>query len=155
AEQLVHPHFIHEFKEYCRSKVSFAQKDEKEFEPANAHMAYLARCWQSFYTKTLRYFEERYAENLPQAFKQLQDDGHIEVMTCAPTHPYLPAQCEDTSIQAQVKMAIKIYRQMFGRAPKGMWLPKCGSRPAGWWHNPVPARRGEPPRQRKGVEEFL
>ncbi|MBI1747167.1 MAG: DUF1957 domain-containing protein [Acidobacteria bacterium] len=155
AEQLVHPHFIHGFKEYCQSKIDYAQKDEKEFESGNPLMAELARGWQKFYTKTLSYFKERYQENLINAFKILQDDGHIEIMSCAATHPYLPALSEDTSIQAQVKMAVKSYQRLFGTAPQGMWLPECGYRPPGQWQNPVPARHDEPPRRRKGLEEFL
>lgn len=155
AEQLIHPHFIYEFNEYCRAKIDYAKKDEKEFEPHNAHMAYLARRWQSFYTKTRNYFRSRYNENLVEAFRTLQDGGHVEIMSCAATHPYLPALCADTSIQAQVKMAVKSYRRMFGRAPRGMWLPECGYRPSVWWQDPIPSGQGRAPYKRKGVEEFL
>src|SRR5438105_2692945 len=110
AEQLIHPHFQWAFKEYCKMKMEYARKDEQDFHSTSPHLSYLAKMWQDFYTKTLGIFEKKYEENLVQAFRKFQDAGHVEIITCAATHAYLPLLSEDTSIQAQIKMAVKSYR---------------------------------------------
>ncbi|MBF0474247.1 MAG: DUF1957 domain-containing protein [Deltaproteobacteria bacterium] len=155
CEQLAHPDFKRKFEEYCWNKITEAQKDQAEFQHKDGHLNYLASQWEKFYQETLDHFTKRYGYDLLQGFKTLQDDGHIEIMTCGATHGYFPAMAEDTSIQAQTALARANYRKYFGRDPRGMWLPECGYRPSYWWRPPTPSRSGEWPYRRKGVEEFL
>jgi 1,4-alpha-glucan branching enzyme len=70
---------------------------------------------------------EKYHRNLVLAFKNFQDSGKLEVITCAATHGYLPLMdiCRE-SVRAQVKVAVSHYENNFGRKPKGIWLPECG-----------------------------
>jgi 1,4-alpha-glucan branching enzyme len=73
---------------------------------------------------------ERYHRNLVSAFKNFQDLGKMEIVTCAATHGYLPLMdvCRE-SVKAQVKVAVSHYESVFGRKPKGIWLPECGYQP--------------------------
>ena len=73
---------------------------------------------------------ERYKRNLVTAFKNFQDLGKIEIITCGATHGYFPLMelCRE-SIRAQVKVAVSHYESVFGRKPKGIWLPECGYQP--------------------------
>jgi len=73
---------------------------------------------------------ERYNRHLVRAFKNFQDAGKLEIMTCAATHGYLPLMdvCR-ASVRAQVKVAVSHYESVFGRKPRGMWLPECGYQP--------------------------
>lgn len=154
-EQLVHPHFKWAFKEYCRMKAYYAEKDEVDFRIYSAHRSWLAGLWKDFYWKTIDLFQNRYYEDIVQAYRKLQDHGHIEVITSAATHAYLPMLSRDASIAAQIKMAIKCYERLFGRKLNGIWLPECGYRPAVLWKNPVPAFQNQQPYWRKGIEEIL
>ncbi|MGD0336629.1 MAG: 1,4-alpha-glucan branching protein domain-containing protein [Candidatus Omnitrophota bacterium] len=72
----------------------------------------------------------RYDRNLVSAFKNFQDLGKIEIITCGATHGYFPLMdvCRD-SVRAQVKVAVSHYESVFGRKPKGIWLPECGYQP--------------------------
>ncbi|HOX28419.1 MAG TPA: DUF1957 domain-containing protein [bacterium] len=155
AEQLKLSHFKERFAKYCEEKIESSRQDKKNFEKHNAHMAYLATRWEAFYMNTLDRFTNRYRKDIIGAFRELQDAGHIEMMTCGATHAYFPAACEDTSIQAQVRTAVETHTENFGRPPRGLWLPECGYRPACRWAPPVGAKHGEIPYPRKGVEEFL
>jgi 1,4-alpha-glucan branching enzyme len=155
AEQLRHPHFKHEFQRYCEMKVRYAERDQAQFGGHDAHLEWLAKMWSDFYSGIQREFRENYFEDIVGSFRWLQDQGHIEVITCGATHGYFPMLGEDTAIQAQVKMAVRSYGEMFGRPPRGIWLPECGYRPAGMWSNPVPSLQWQAPRLRKGVDEFL
>lgn len=73
---------------------------------------------------------ERYRRNLVNAFKNFQDLGKLEIITCGATHGYFPLMdtCRE-SIRAQVKVAASHYESVFGRRPKGIWLPECGYHP--------------------------
>jgi len=73
---------------------------------------------------------ERYGRNLVSAFKNFQELGKLEIVTCAATHGYFPLMdvCRE-SIRAQVKVAVSHYESVFGRKPQGIWLPECGYHP--------------------------
>jgi 1,4-alpha-glucan branching enzyme len=73
---------------------------------------------------------ERYHRNLVLAFKNFQDLGKLEIITCAATHGYFPVMdvCKE-SVRAQVKVAAAHYESVFGRKPRGIWLPECGYYP--------------------------
>ena len=73
---------------------------------------------------------ERYNKNIIAAFKNFQDLGKLEIITCAATHGYFPLMdAVRPSIRAQVKVAVQHYESVFGRKPKGIWLPECGYHP--------------------------
>jgi 1,4-alpha-glucan branching enzyme len=73
---------------------------------------------------------EHYQRNLVLAFKKFQDLGKLEVITCGATHGYFPLMdvCKE-SVRAQVKVACSHYESVFGRRPRGIWLPECGYYP--------------------------
>lgn len=73
---------------------------------------------------------QRYNRNLITAFKNLQDSGKIEIITCAATHGYFPLMevCRE-SVRAQIKVAVTHYESVFGKRPNGIWLPECGYQP--------------------------
>ncbi|MFA5114573.1 MAG: 1,4-alpha-glucan branching protein domain-containing protein [Candidatus Omnitrophota bacterium] len=73
---------------------------------------------------------ERYNGNLSIPFKDLQDLGKVEIVTCGATHGYLPLmEAVRPSVRAQVKVAADHYQKVFGRRPGGIWLPECGYYP--------------------------
>ncbi len=60
------------------------------------------------------------------AFRQLQDEGVLEIITVGATHGYLPVIREASSRRAQIRVACESYERHFGRWPRGIWLPECG-----------------------------
>ena len=75
-------------------------------------------------------FVHSYRCNLIEAFGHLQELGRIELITTAATHGYLPLLLPDKSaVSAQVRVGIENYRRLFGRKPRGFWLPECGYYP--------------------------
>ena len=69
---------------------------------------------------------ERMGGDLVGAFKQLQDSGTIEILTCAATHAVLPLLANHPpSLRAQILTARDEYRVCFDRDPCGIWLPEC------------------------------
>lgn len=112
----------------------------------NQHLEYLAGFYQRYYEKIKDSLDRVYNRDLLGAFKRLQDEGYIEVVTCAATHGYLPLLGTDSAIRGQLKAGIESYRRFFHRAPRAIWLPECAYRPAYF---------DDQGRVRPGLEHFL
>lgn len=155
CEQLRDGTFITEFQEYIKMKIEAAGADRDHFAKVDdARMVRLAEFWRETYGRVLSDFQQRYDRDIVGAFSNLQEAGHIEVMTSAATHGYFPLLSQDVSIQAQVRQGISTYERHFGRPPRGIWLPECAYRPRYPWKPPVEGFADEA-YPRKGVEEFL
>jgi 1,4-alpha-glucan branching enzyme len=156
-EQLADESFKFEFAAYARLRAKMASEDKKHFSKMNdGHLAGLADYWHDYYWSILNSFKKRYHRSLVKAFKELQDAGHIEIITSSATHGYSPLLSQDESIQAQVKQGVQTYRRHFKRDPEGYWLPECAYRPGYKWSPPLqPKEHVIEPYCRKGVEEFL
>jgi 1,4-alpha-glucan branching enzyme len=153
-EQLADESFKSEFVDYLQNAVNVAIDDQRDFvAKGNLWQGGLAYFWQQFYSRQLEEFKEKHNHSVLSGFKKLQDEGHIEVITSAATHGYLPLLGTDESVQAQVKLGVKTYEKHFGREPRGIWLPECAYRPSYEWSPPV-GDKGKP-FYRKGVEAVL
>jgi len=158
AEQLASREFAEEFLQYLDMRINLAEEDEVEFKrTGRKNLAKVAKFWKEFYSEIKRNFIDTYHTDLLSAFRSLQDSGHIEIITCAATHAYLPLLALDTSVQAQIKLAVKTHEKYFGKKPEGIWLPECAYRPAYRWKIPVELEQNLTPTEyeRKGIEEFL
>jgi 1,4-alpha-glucan branching enzyme len=74
-------------------------------------------------------WNDRYMRNLINAFRELQDEGVFEIITCGATHGFLPLISTHEARRAQVEVAVANYKKHFGRAPRGIWLPECAYEP--------------------------
>lgn len=75
-------------------------------------------------------FCEQYGRNLVRAFKNLAEQGRLEIITCAATHGFLPLMMINrNAVRAQIGVAVDLHTRHFGQPPKGIWLPECGYTP--------------------------
>ncbi len=72
---------------------------------------------------------ERYNGNLINPFKQLQQQGCLELITTCATHGFLPLMNCRSSWRAQIQTALELYTSYFDQPPTGMWLPECAYTP--------------------------
>jgi 1,4-alpha-glucan branching enzyme len=80
--------------------------------------------------RTKYLFADKYQQNLVTAFKNLQDLGKLEIITCAATHGFLPLMDINLqAVRAQIHTAVEHYESHLGRRPAGIWLPECGFSP--------------------------
>jgi 1,4-alpha-glucan branching enzyme len=64
---------------------------------------------------------------LLHAFRELQESGHLEVITSTATHAFFPLMDRNwAAMRAQVHVAADLYEKHFGQRPAGMWLGECG-----------------------------
>lgn len=70
----------------------------------------------------------------------------------------MPLLGTDESVRAQVRTAVSTHVRHIGKHPRGIWVPECGYRPAGFWDYPVlnaGSTEAQPGFDRIGVEQAL
>ena len=91
CEQLSDDGFKNEFEDWLHTQIGAASQDVRTFRAnGNGALLALAGRWREWFQHTLRQFEF-YDRDIVQAFRTLQDAGHIEIITSAATHGYLPS----------------------------------------------------------------
>ncbi len=156
TEQLADETFNLEFTDYLTQKIETARQNQEQFQQeGNMHMLGLAHYWDKFYSSIKDMYQNRFHSDIVGGFRKLQDAGHIEIITSAGTHGYLPLLLTDESVQAQVKQGVQTYQKHYGRNPSGFWLPECAYRPRYAWNAPSAEFQTVKPIVRKGVDEFL
>lgn len=149
AEQLSSPDILDHLDQFLDDKIAAALSDKVYFESpgtADSMMLALAKHYQQNFQSIKFAFHNRFNRDIIGAYRRLQDEGLIEIITCAATHAYLPLLNHDSSIVAQLKAGIQSYERLFGRKPTAIWLPECAYRPA---------YIAEDGRSRAGIETFL
>lgn len=145
-EQITDADVQNHFELYLEERLALAEADSARHETdGDAHLLYLARWYRDWYANILASFRERYARDLVGAFKRLRDAGNLDILTSAATHGYLPLFERDSAVYGQLKTGIESSRQLLGHAPRGLWVPECGYRPAYMIDQ----------RYKPGIEEFL
>ena len=154
CEQLAHPAFPEILNDYIDQKIEASVNDYEAFARTGDSKESLAAMWRDYFMAISRDFNEKYHRDIVGSFRKLQDDGHIEIITCAATHGYLPLLGSDEAVRAQVRTGVETYRKHFGKQPAGIWLPECAYRPSYAWTHPVDFP-GKKTFDRAGVEEVL
>lgn len=73
---------------------------------------------------------DRYSGRILTGFRDLQNNGNLEILASAATHGYLPLMTATPEMaRAQIRIGIEAYRRVFHKDPVGFWLPECGYLP--------------------------
>ncbi len=155
AEQLADPAFQRELRFFLEERFRACRENRKEFLRHHQDaLARLADFWEERLTR-VQDFLHRLGGDLLGAFRTLEAEGHLELLTCAATHGYLPLLSREESLRLQLQTAVEVHRRHFGREPRGIWLPECAYRPRAEWVAPLGSAGKRPPRIRPGLEELL
>jgi 1,4-alpha-glucan branching enzyme len=105
---------------------------EKEGRRTRRHPEFhsMARIYHALFLRAHDAFVNRYRRNLLNAFRRFAATGKVDLMTTAATHGYLPLlSMNESAVRAQVRVGVEHHCRLFGRKPKGFWLPECGYYP--------------------------
>ncbi len=81
-----------------------------------------------WFDDTARFISEQ-AGGLLGAFRRRRETGQLEIITCTATHGFLPLMSNDSARRAQLRVGVQAYTEVFGAAPRGIWLAECAYRP--------------------------
>ena len=152
ANQLTSPTFVSEMEAFFEQRIKACQEAPASLETTgDSHLLPLVGFWKERLIRLRELFHD-IDRDLIGAFRSLEAAGRIEIISSAATHGYLPLLARDESIRLQLAVGVSEHRRIFGRAPKGCWLPECAYRPRGPWEPwPTAPRTGV----RRGIEEHL
>ena len=125
-EQLAHPEIKERFLEYVDDQIARADQDHR------AASTLRRRELSEFYRRTYRALREafllRFGRDIPAAFADLAASGHVQILTSAATHGYLPL-LDEASVHAQLALGRSTTKRITGIDATGIWLPECAYRP--------------------------
>lgn len=99
---------------------------EEERTSGDAAFNPLAKMYRERFDSVADYYNHRCERRLVKSFRNLSESGCLEIITTAATHGYLPLlQLQEESVYAQLAHAVQYYTELFGRPPRGIWLPEC------------------------------
>lgn len=128
-EQLADHDIDARFIEYCDDQIQRADNDVQRFaDDGDGERGALARFYASLYRAHRDAYTRRFAHDLVGAFASLARTGHVEILTSAATHGYLPL-LDRASVHAQLAVGTRTTRRLLGIEPRGIWLPECAYAP--------------------------
>jgi 1,4-alpha-glucan branching enzyme len=152
ANQLTSPTFASEMELFFDQRLKACDEAPASLATTgDNHLLPLVEFWRHRLIR-LRDLFHAIDRDIIAAFRALESAGRIEIISSAATHGYLPLLARDESIRLQLAVGVSEHRRLFGRSPKGCWLPECAYRPRGPWEPwPTAPRTGV----RRGIEEHL
>ena len=117
------------YTRHLENLVELAAKEVRRTENEAMEFHDVARMFDRNLRASLGLWNDRYGRDLVRAFRELQDEGVLEVITCGATHGFLPLISTTEARRAQISVAVANYKKHFGRKPRGIWLPECAYEP--------------------------
>ena len=117
------------YTRHLENLLALADKEVHRTESDAMEFHDVARMYAENLRASLGLWNDRYGRDLVGAFRELQDKGALEVITCGATHGFLPLISTEQARRAQVNVAVANYKKHFGRQPRGIWLPECAYEP--------------------------
>jgi len=109
------------------SQIELAEKEvQRTRHDPQAHP--LAQFYRTLHYETRKFYLHDCDGGHPEtAFRQLAEQGCLELITSAATHGFLPLlQPVNTAVRAQILTGTNAFKRTMGYAPAGIWLPECG-----------------------------
>ena len=114
---------------HLENLLELAKKELHRTQTEDQNFHDVARMYVENLSSSLDLWNNRYKRNLVNAFRELQDEGVIEIITCCATHGFMPLISTIESRRAQIAIAVTNYKKHFGRQPRGIWLAECAYEP--------------------------
>lgn len=117
------------YTRHLENLLELAEKEVRRTRSEAMEFHDVARMYADNLNASLRLWNDRYNRNLINAFRELQEEGVLEIITCTATHGFLPLISTPEARRVQVETAIANYKKHFHRQPRGIWLAECAYEP--------------------------
>ena len=129
CEMLADPLLQERYTAHLENLLELARKELDRTRAESPEFHDVAKMYVDNLSSSLDLWNNRYQRNLINAFRELQDEGVIEIITCCATHGFMPLISTLQSRRAQVQIAVANYKKHFYRQPRGIWLAECAYEP--------------------------
>ncbi len=110
---------------HLKNLISLAHKETTRIQKEDPKFEEVVQMYVDTLELSLDLWDRKYNRNLINAFRELQNEGVLEIITCGATHGFLPLISTPEAKRAQIQIAAQNYRKHFGKNPRGIWLPEC------------------------------
>jgi 1,4-alpha-glucan branching enzyme len=117
------------YTRHLENLIDLAEKEVRRTTKEATEYTDVAKMYFENLSASLALWNDRYKRNLVNAFRELQEEGVFEIITCGATHGFLPLISTHEARRAQIEVAVANYQKHFGRRPRGIWLPECAYEP--------------------------
>jgi len=117
------------YTRHLENLLDLARKELRRTDKEAVEFYDVAQMYVESLAASLDLWNKRYKRNLINAFRELQEEGVLEIITCGATHGFLPLISTHEARRAQIQVAVHNYKKHFGRRPRGIWLPECAYEP--------------------------
>ncbi len=129
SSMLLDPFLQSRYDRRLRSLLELAGKEENRTR-AEPRLHRLACMYRERLERIHQSYHRFYKRNLVRAFGRLEALGKIEIIASAATHGYLPIlSVNPAAVRTQIRLGVEHHLRLFGRRPRGFWLPECGYSP--------------------------
>lgn len=128
CEMLADPLLQERYTRHLENLLALARKEVVRTSQESPEFTEVSGMYADTLAESLRLWN-RYGRDLVGAFRNLQDKGVLEIITCCATHGFLPLASTREARRAQIRIAVENYRKHFRRHPRGIWLAECAYEP--------------------------
>lgn len=127
CNMLSDPVLLGRYTNYLNLQHELSEKELERCAKEQPESLPMAQAYHERIELNIRDHFETYQCNVLEGFADLEHSGHLELITTAATHAYLPLYSEyPAAIKAQIALAVQSHVNHFKKRPNGFWLPECG-----------------------------
>jgi 1,4-alpha-glucan branching enzyme len=117
------------FLRYVDSRIHLAEQELQRTSHQHHELRPSIEMYHERFQRFRRLYLDCHQGDLTSAFGRLADQGHLELLTTAATHGYLPLlEPNEQMVRGQVQVGLEAFQRLTGRSARGFWLPECGYR---------------------------
>jgi 1,4-alpha-glucan branching enzyme len=129
AHQMQDPHMLRELELYLGRYEPRALRQIANYRGVHAEAVHDLAAHYALFARTQLARLAGLGDGIAGGYAALERSGAIEILGGPASHAYLPLIAEPAILRAQVEAGVAEHRRVFGREPRGMWLPECGYAP--------------------------
>ncbi|HVG38404.1 MAG TPA: 1,4-alpha-glucan branching protein domain-containing protein [Pyrinomonadaceae bacterium] len=129
CEMLADPLLESRYARHIENLIALTEKELDRTEREAREFLPVVRMYHEHLTSAYNFWNDHLGRNVVNGFRELQEAGALEIITCGATHGFLPLMSTLEAQRAQIEVAVANYRKHFHRQPRGIWLPECAYQP--------------------------
>ncbi len=124
-EMLSDEHLNKKYEKYLDKLITLSDSELKRLKKDRDFLP-VARFYNKRFIDIRKFFRGFLKHNVLNGYRHFSALGKLELITSCATHGFLPLLRENnTSVQAQISVAIESFQKHFSMKPQGLWLPEC------------------------------